>query len=282
MRVDDAGGGDQAFCRDQGGVGVDDQFHVVDDVGVARPPHPGDPPVLDPDVGLAHPQHRVDDDDVADQHVQAAVARRPAGREHAVAHGLPAAAENLVAVGGVVALGLPPPGRCRPGAPGRPPSGRTGRRTAGARSQAPSCPRPVGALDQSPEPVGDPAAGQRDQAYPAALPGVPPDRGPRGDIQPHAQRLRTVEPQRRVGLEEVIMRRNKHRFIAGVRDIQLDRGAARVHRDRPLRRGDRTRGRGMLARRGPADRVIDGYQRGAAGEQGLYLQVPDNLRAPRP
>ena len=177
---------------------------------------------------------------------------RAAGRQHAVAHGFPAAAETRRRRR-CRRLGLPPPGRCR--AEAHPVARR--RAVQGGVLLAPDLkhrPAPAcRALDQSPEPVGDPAAGQRDQADPAALPAGPTrPRSPRG-YPAAGPGPRTVEPQRRVGLEEVIMRRNKHRLLAGVGDLPLGRGAARVDRDRPLRRDDRGRGRGQLRRRGPAE-----------------------------
>ncbi len=79
--------------------------HAVEGVGVAGPAHRRDPPGTDADRDLAHAQHRVDDDDVADHHV-AGLADRRGLQVQAVAGRLAEAREELVAGPLRVALDL--------------------------------------------------------------------------------------------------------------------------------------------------------------------------------
>jgi hypothetical protein len=81
-----------------------DEIDVVDDVRVARSANPDDAAVLDADVGLPHSEERIDHDDVADEQVELAVRHHSAGGEHRLAEVLPAAAEDLVSVRGVVTV----------------------------------------------------------------------------------------------------------------------------------------------------------------------------------
>ena len=46
-------------------------------------------------------------------------------------------------------------------------------------------------------------------------------------FEPEAARRRAIEAQRRVGLEEVVVRADLDRPVAGVRDLHRDRLAAR-------------------------------------------------------
>src|SRR5262245_24869101 len=57
-----------------------------------------------------------------------------------------------------------------------------------------------------PEPVDHALAGERNERDLACLPRFKAHRGAGGDIEPHAARLLAVEFQRRIGLEEVIVR----------------------------------------------------------------------------
>src|SRR6185312_10199849 len=74
-------------------------------------------------------------------------------------------------------------------------------------------------------------AGERDQRDVAALARLEPPRGARRQVEPHAARLPAVELQRRVGLEEMIVRAHLDRPIAGVGDSQRHRLAALVELD---------------------------------------------------
>ena len=46
--------------------------------------------------------------------------------------------------------------------------------------------------------------------------GLEPDGGARGDVQPHAVRLRAIERQRAIDLEEVTVRADLDRTVAAV------------------------------------------------------------------
>src|SRR5215469_10813445 len=61
-------------------------------------------------------------------------------------------------------------------------------------------------------------AGERDQRDLAGLPGLEAHRGARRDVEPHAARLLAIELQRRIGLEEMIVRADLDRPVAGVGD----------------------------------------------------------------
>src|SRR5215471_7208732 len=61
-------------------------------------------------------------------------------------------------------------------------------------------------------------AGERDQRDLAGLPGLEAHRGARRDVEPHAARLLAIELQRRIGIEEMIVRADLDRPVAGVGD----------------------------------------------------------------
>src|SRR5262249_52850471 len=82
-----------------------------------------------------------------------------------------------------------------------------------------------------PEPVDRPLAGERNERDLARLPRFKAHRGAGGDIEPHAARLLAIEFQRRIGLEEMIMRADLDRPIAGISDRQRHRLAASVDLD---------------------------------------------------
>src|SRR5439155_16797318 len=71
----------------------------------------------------------------------------------------------------------------------------------------------------------------RDQRHVPRLPRLEPHRGSGRDIEPHAARLVAIEFQRRVGLEEMIMRADLDRPVAGIRHGESHAGAASVDRD---------------------------------------------------
>ena len=107
MHVDGAGGGDHPFAvADSGGRG-DAQARIdpVHDGGVAGFSEADDLAVLDAEIALNHAEHRVDDEHVAQQHVEGAVGAGQAGHgAHAVAQGLAAAMQAFLAIDGVVLL----------------------------------------------------------------------------------------------------------------------------------------------------------------------------------
>src|SRR5262249_37485555 len=81
------------------------------------------------------------------------------------------------------------------------------------------------------EPVDRALAGERDQRDLAGLPRLEPHRRAGGDVEPHAARLSAIELQRRVGLEEMIVRAHLDRPVAGVRHRQRHGLAAGIEGD---------------------------------------------------
>ena len=78
MAVDRAGRGDQPVGHDRRGVRADLELDPVADRGVAGPPDPDDPAVLDPDVGLDDADRRIDDERAGDDGVELRRRARPA------------------------------------------------------------------------------------------------------------------------------------------------------------------------------------------------------------
>jgi hypothetical protein len=78
VRVDRAGGNDEALAGDHLGAGADGQLRVdaVLDVRVPGPADADETSVLDADVGLHDPEHRIHHDDRGDQQVEHAVGVR--------------------------------------------------------------------------------------------------------------------------------------------------------------------------------------------------------------
>lgn len=107
VAVDDAGCGDEPLPRHHGSVRVDGVLDVHH-VRIADTADGDDPAVLDADVGLAHTEHRVHQDDPGDHHVEGGVPVRARRGEESVADRLAAAAEEFVAGGAVVGLDLHP------------------------------------------------------------------------------------------------------------------------------------------------------------------------------
>src|SRR5712671_1436781 len=64
--------------------------------------------------------------------------------------------------------------------------------------------------------VDDALAGQRHELHVAGLAGLEADGGAGGNIQAHAARLLSVELQRRIGFEKVVVRADLDRAVAGV------------------------------------------------------------------
>ena len=61
---------------------------------------------------------------------------------------------------------------------------------------------------------------ERDQRHFARLSRLETHRGAGGDIEPHAARLLALELERRVGLEEMIVRADLDRPVAGIGDAE--------------------------------------------------------------
>src|SRR3954465_6089337 len=72
---------------------------------------------------------------------------------------------------------------------------------------------------------------QRHQLHVAGLAGLEAHRRAGGDVEAHAARLLAVELQRRVGLEEMVMRADLDRPVAAVGDGERHRLAAGVEFD---------------------------------------------------
>src|SRR6516162_10109113 len=81
------------------------------------------------------------------------------------------------------------------------------------------------------ETVDGALARERHELNLARLSGLEPHRRAGGDIEPHAARFFAVEFQRRIGLEEMIVRADLDRTIAGIGDRQRHGLAARIELD---------------------------------------------------
>src|ERR1700676_250445 len=79
--------------------------------------------------------------------------------------------------------------------------------------------------------VDDAVSRERYQLHVAGLAGFEADRGASRDIEPHAAGASAIEFQRRVGLEEMIMRADLDRPVAAIGDIERHRLAAGIELD---------------------------------------------------
>ena len=95
MAVDGTGRGDQAVAHDGLGVRPDGQLDPVADARVAGAADPDDPSVLDADVRLEDPEHRIDDERAGKDRIELRRRRPPLGR--AWPQGLAVAPDRLVA-----------------------------------------------------------------------------------------------------------------------------------------------------------------------------------------
>ena len=102
--VDAARRGDEPLAVDRRRGRADEQIRVVHDIRVAGPPHARDHAVLHADVGLADAEHRIDDDDIADEQVELAGGGKPVIHHEAGPQRLAPAAQDLIAVARLVAL----------------------------------------------------------------------------------------------------------------------------------------------------------------------------------
>src|ERR1700731_1213503 len=114
-----------------------------------------------------------------------------------------------------------------------------------------------------PESVDHPLARERDQGDLARLAGLEAHRRAGGDVEPHAPRPLAIELQRRIGLEEMIMRADLDRPVAGIGDRDHDRLAAGIEFDLAVLdehlagdHVDTSYGRALTAGLGPAVRVL--------------------------
>src|SRR3954468_23366264 len=87
------------------------------------------------------------------------------------------------------------------------------------------------AVDLAGEAVNLAAAGIGHEVDHTGLARLEPDGGAGRDVQPEAPRLLPVEGQRRVRLEEVIVRADLDRPVAGIRHVEGDRISALVQVD---------------------------------------------------
>ncbi len=101
-----------------------------------------------------------------------------------------------------------------------------------------------------------------------------PLRGPCGNGEPHAVRDRSGERQPRVDLEEVEVRRDAHRHVAGVGDLDGDQ----PDRLGGLASGDDHRPWRVVARAGGGtERVAHHHHPRAVGEHGLHLHLAHDV-----
>src|SRR5216684_1619989 len=107
--------------------------------------------------------------------------------------------------------------------------------------------------------------------------GLEAHRVPGGDVEPHAERLRAVEGQRLVGLEEVEVTGHLDGAVAGVEDLQGELRAPLVQLDVAVR-GDHLAWRAALVRRrllpGP-DRPVEGDEAGSVLEEAVHHDPRD-------
>jgi len=107
VSVDTCGSQDKMLARDGvgRGTGAECRGHTFHDIGVTGLADTCDLAVLDTDIGLDDTEQRVEDGDVGDDEVERPGIRRDCvGRAHAVADGLAASVDDLVAVDAEVLL----------------------------------------------------------------------------------------------------------------------------------------------------------------------------------
>ncbi|KPW91216.1 Uncharacterized protein ALO75_05351 [Pseudomonas syringae pv. coryli] len=236
MHVDTAGGDDQALGIAYGRGDAADQLRVyaVHDLRVAGLANGHDLAVLDTDVAFDDADHRVDDQRVADQHIEGAVsAVMPGHQAHAVTQRLATAVQALIAGHRVVELdfgqqrgvaqahGIASRGavhggvflarhRCHA-------SGSLEVLGAGTLQRCELAGRIVQvAIGQATEAVDVASSAKLHQLHFAQLAGFEAHRRACGNIQVHAEGTFTREIQRLVDLEKVIVTADLHRPVAGI------------------------------------------------------------------
>src|SRR5829696_8971445 len=125
-----------------------------------------------------------------------------------------------------------------------------------------------------PEAVHGPAAGERDEPHLAGLAWLEANRRAGRDVEPHAAGPCPVEGQLRIGLEEVVVRADLDRAVAGVRNSERDRLAALVERELARLCRDLAR---LRRARCAADGVVHGDKLRPVREGCLDLHVVDHL-----
>ncbi len=106
-----------------------------------------------------------------------------------------------------------------------------------------------------------------DQPHLAALPRLEPRRGPGRDVEPEAARLVAIELQRRVGLEEMVVRADLDRPVAGIGDDERDGRPPGIELDIAL--GDENfAGEHRMPRENPSPACGRGWLRAPAVETG--------------
>src|SRR3989442_13119612 len=139
-----------------------------------------------------------------------------------------------------------------------------------------------------PESVDRALAGERNERDLARLPRFKAHRGAGSDIEPHAARLFAIEFQRRIGLEEMIMRADLDRPVAGIGDRQHYRLAASVELDLAVLDEHFTRDHAAVSvtlslsgkggEGGSSYRLVHRHQLGSIRERRLDLDVVDHFR----
>src|SRR5262249_40722981 len=125
-----------------------------------------------------------------------------------------------------------------------------------------------------PEPVDRALAGERNERDLARLPRFKAHRGASGDIEPHPARLFAVEFQRRIGLEEMIMRADLDRPVAGIGDRQRGRLATGIELDLAVLDEHFTGDHGLPS----SYRLVHRHQLRSIRERRLDLDVVDHFR----
>ena len=205
--VDGARRRDQPVTRDRPGVRADREVHAVGDVGVAGPPDPGDPSVLDPDVRLHDAEQWIQHDRARDDRVELALARRAVVLGHPGAPVLRVAPERLVGRIGEVAFDPDPEvgvAQPDPVAGGR----AVARRVLGARVPLRHASRPRPSVP--------------DEIDLVRLAGRPSQRIARRKVEPEPLRRRPVELETLVRSPEREVRRHPDRMLAAVRHGEVD------------------------------------------------------------
>src|SRR5437868_14347218 len=95
---------------------------------------------------------------------------------------------------------------------------RAARSAASDTSRRPESMASQPAHDVAAEAVDRALAGERDELHIAGLAGLEADGGAGGDVEAHAARFLAVEFQRGIGLEEMVVRADLDRAVAGVGD----------------------------------------------------------------
>ena len=219
-RVEAAGGEDLALAGDDLGAGADDDGDARLDVGIAGLADRGDAPSFRPISALTMPQwSRIS---ALVMTVSTAPCLLVIWRlAHAVADHLAAAEFHLLAIDGEILLDLDD--EVGVGQPHAVAGGRAEHvgidAARDSRSSRPSSSFPITSAAEAVDRRGCRRA--RPASTVARLARLEAHRGAGGDVEPHAARLLAVELQRRIGFEEMIVRADLDRPVAGVGDLSV-------------------------------------------------------------